>query len=311
MARAGRRREAIEGYLFLAPALLIIGAFHVWPAVYVLYMSLFRWDIIQGAFLGLRNYERLLQDGDFVRSLALTGVYVLGTVPLEMAVGLALALLLHQRLQFRGFFRLLYFLPYVTSQVAVALVWGWVFNPSYGAANGALAFLGQPPRRWLLDPDGIFAAGLPPSLALAAILLVTIWYYLGFHAVVFLSGLTAIPEELLDAARIDGAGGYRLFRHIIFPLLSPTTYFLLLVATIGAMTSFNLIYVMGGGGQAFGCAGNPLGTTQVAALFVFDRFWCQTQLGYASAAAFFLGLVVLAVSAINGRFFARRVAYVG
>ena len=309
MRKAGRWREAAQGYLFLAPALFIIGAFHVWPAVYVLYMSLFRWDIVQGAFLGLRNYERLLQDADFLRSLLLTAVYVAGTVPLEMAAGLALAVLLHQRLRFRGLFRLLYFLPYVTSQVAVAMVWGWVFNPSYGAANGLLASVGLPPQRWLLDPGGIFAPDAPPSLALATIMLVTVWYYLGFHAVVFLSGLNAIPEELVEAARIDGASNLQLFRHITFPLLSPTTYFLLLVASIGAMTSFNLVYVMGGGGQAFGCAGNPLGTTQVGALFVFDRFWCQTQLGYASAAAFALGLVVFAVSAVNGRFFSRRVVY--
>ena len=206
---------------------------------------------------------------------------------------------------------LLYFLPYVTSQVAVALVWGWVFNPSYGAANGLLTALGQPARTWLLESGGVLSPGAPPSLALTAIMLVTIWYYLGFHTVVFLSGLTAIPEELVDAARIDGAGGWRMFRHVTFPLLSPTTYFLLLVATIGAMTSFNLVYVMSGGGQAFGCGGNPLGTTRVAALFVFDRFWCQTQLGYASAAAFALGLVVLAISLINGRLFSRRVVYAG
>jgi len=309
--RAGRWREAGAGYLFLAPALLIIGAFHVWPAVYVLYMSLFRWEIVQGAFIGLRNYEHLLSDPDFLSSLGLTLVYVVGTVPVEMAIGLALAIVLHQRLRLRGLFRLLYFLPYVTSQVAVALVWGWVFNPSYGAANGLLTALGQPARTWLLESGGVLSPASPPSLALTAIMLVTIWYYLGFHTVVFLSGLTAIPEELVDAARIDGAGGWRMFRHVTFPLLSPTTYFLLLVATIGAMTSFNLVYVMSGGGQAFGCGGNPLGTTRVAALFVFDRFWCQTQLGYASAAAFALGLVVLAISLINGRLFSRRVVYAG
>jgi multiple sugar transport system permease protein len=307
--RAGRWREAGAGYLFLAPALLIIGAFHVWPAVYVLYMSLFRWEIVQGAFIGLRNYEHLLSDPDFLSSLGLTLVYVVGTVPVEMAIGLALAIVLHQRLRLRGLFRLLYFLPYVTSQVAVALVWGWIFNPSYGAANGLLTAVGQPARTWLLESDGVLSPGTPPSLALTAIMLVTIWYYLGFHAVVFLSGLTAIPKELVDAARIDGAGGWRMFRHVTFPLLSPTTYFLLLVATIGAMTSFNLVYVMSGGGQAFGCGGNPLGTTRVAALFVFDRFWCQTQLGYASAAAFALGLIVLAISLINGRLFSRRVVY--
>ena len=306
-----RRREAAQGYLFLAPALLLIVAFHVWPALYAFYMSLFRWEIAQEGFLGLRNYQRLAVDADFLRSLLLTFVYVVGTVPVEMAIGLALALLLHQRLRLRGLFRLVYFVPYVTSQVAVALVWGWVFNSSYGVANGILVALGQPEQRWLLEPRGVFAANVPPSLALAAIMLVTVWYYVGSHAVVFLSGLTAIPEELVDAARIDGAAGVALFRHITFPLLSPTTFFLLLVATIGAMTSFNLVYVMGGGGQTFGCAGNPLGTTQVAALYVFDRFWCQTQLGYASAAAFVLGLVVLAITALNGRLFSRRVVYVG
>ena len=306
-----RRREAAQGYLFLAPALLILGAFHVWPALYAFYMSLFRWEIAQEGFLGLRNYERLVVDADFLRSLLLTLVYVVGSVPFEMAIGLALALLLHQRLRLRGLFRLVYFLPYVTSQVAVGLVWGWVFNPSYGVANGLLVALGQPEQRWLLEPNGVLLPNVPPSLALATIMLVTVWYYVGFHAVVFLSGLTAIPDELVDAARIDGAAGFALFRHITFPLLSPTTYFLLLVATIGAMTSFNLVYVMGGGGQAFGCAGNPLGTTQVAALYVFSRFWCQTQLGYASAAAFVLGLVVLAITAVNGRLFSGRVAYVG
>lgn len=309
MRAGGRWREAAQGYLFLAPALAIIVGFHVWPALYALYMSLFRWEIQQEGFVGLRNYERLAADPEFVRSLLLTAVYVLGTVPIELAVGLAVALLLHQRLRLRGLFRLIYFVPYVTSQVAVALVWGWVFNPTYGAANGLLAFVGQPEKRWLLDPAGVFEPNAPPSLALAAIVLVTVWYYLGFHIVVFLSGLTAIPDELIDAARIDGAGGFRLFRHITVPLLSPTTYFLLLIATIGAMTSFNLVYVMSGGGQAFGCGGNPLGTTRVAALFVFDRFWCQTQLGYASAAAFALGLVVIAITALNGRLFARRVQY--
>ena len=305
--RAGRWREAGAGYLFLAPALLIIGAFHVWPAVYVLYMSLFRWEIVQGAFIGLRNYEHLLSDPDFLSSLGLTLVYVVGTVPVEMAIGLALAIVLHQRLRLRGLFRLLYFLPYVTSQVAVALVWGWVFNPSYGAANGLLTALGQPARTWLLESGGVLSPGAPPSLALTAIMLVTIWYYLGFHTVVFLSGLTAIPEELVDAARIDGAGGWRMFRHVTFPLLSPTTYFLLLVATIGAMTILVAQRLV----QWNGCGGNPLGTTRVAALFVFDRFWCQTQLGYASAAAFALGLVVLAISLINGRLFSRRVVYAG
>jgi len=319
--QAARPREALEGYLFLLPAVLVIGAFHVFPAAYAFYVSLFRWEIVQVGFLGLRNYIRLLHDPDFGRSLLLTLVYVGTTVPAEMAIGLGLALLLFQGLRARGLFRLLYFMPYITSQVAVALVWGWIFNQNYGLANGVLHALHIPNQKWLFDSSGLWAilAGIfgahasdavPPSLALAAVILVTVWFFVGFHTVVYLSGLSAIPQDLTEAARIDGASRVSLFQHITFPLLTPTTYFLLVFATIGAMTSFNIIFVLTGGGQTFGCGGNPLGTTKVAALFVFDRFWCQTKLGYASAAAFLLSLAVLGITLLNARAVGRRVQYV-
>ncbi len=319
--RAALRREALEGYAFLLPAVLIIGVFHIFPALYAFYVSLFRWEIVQQGFVGLRNYARLLHDPDFGRSLVISLVYVVGTVPVELAIGLGLALLLYQGLRARGVFRLLYFMPYITSQVAVALVWGWIFNPIYGLANGVLRVFHLHPQRWLLDSSSLWAIlapafglkasdAVPPSLALAAIMLVTLWFFVGFHTVVYLAGLTAIPQELTEAARIDGASRWRLFRYITFPLLTPTTYFLMVVATIGAMTSFNIVYVMSGGGSTFGCGGNPLGTTKVAALFIFDRFWCQTRLGYASAAAFLLGLAVLALTLVNARTLGRRVQFV-
>jgi multiple sugar transport system permease protein len=320
---ARRRREALEGYLFLLPALLILAVFYVYPAVYTFYVSLFRWEVVQEAFVGLRNYAHLLRDGDFGHSMLLSIVYVGGSVPLEMAIGLGLALLLYQGLRARAFFRLIYFMPYITSQVALALVWGWIFNAQYGVANAALRLVHLSPQGWLLPNNGASSVwrvasvdhlpvpdAVPPSLALAAIMLVTIWFYVGFHTIVYLSGLSAIPAELVEAARIDGASGFKLFRHITFPLLTPTTYFLLIVATIGAMTSFNIIYILGGGGVAAGCGGNPLETTKVAALFIFDRFWCQTELGYASAAAFLLSLVILGLTILNARAVGRRVAFV-
>lgn len=321
--RARLRREAVEGYLFLLPAVLVIGVFHIFPALYAFYVSLFRWEIVQEGFVGFRNYARLIHDPAFGRSLILTLVYVVGTVPVEMAIGLGLALLLYQGLRARGFFRLLYFMPYITSQVALALVWGWIFNANYGLANGVLSFFHIPRQGWLLANNGASSLwavlgsavhahlpdAVPPSLALASMTLVTVWFFIGFHTVVYLSGLGSIPAELTEAARMDGASGFGLFRHITFPLLTPTTYFLLLVATIGAMTSFNILFIMGGGGGS-ACGGNPLGTTKVAALFVFDRFWCQTQLGYASAAAFLLSLVILAITALNVRTVGRRVQYV-
>jgi len=321
-AKARHRREALEGYLFLCPALAIIGLFYVYPALYSLYVSLFRWEVVQEAFVGLRNYAHLLHDPGFGHSMLLSLVYVAGSVPLEIAIGLGLAILLHQGLRARAFFRLLYFLPYITSQVALSLVWGWIFNAQYGVANAVLGLLHLPPQGWLLANNGassVFqvASGghlhlpdsLPPSLALASIMLVSVWFYVGFHTVVYLSGLSAIPTEVTEAARIDGAAGFNLFRYITFPLLTPTTYFLLIVATIGAMTSFNIVYILGGGGVQAGCGGNPLETTKVAALFIFDRFWCQTELGYASAAAFILSLVILALTVLNVRTVGRRVAF--
>lgn len=318
-----RRREALEGYLFLLPALLILGVFYIFPALYSFYVSLFRWEVVQEDFVGLRNYLHLLHDSAFGHSLLLSLVYVAGSVPLEMAIGLGLALLLYQGLRARAVFRLLYFLPFITSQVALSLVWGWIFNAQYGVANALLRLVHLPPQGWQLANNGasslwnVLLGGhasridaVPPSLALATVMLVTVWFFLGFHTVVYLSGLSAIPAELIEAARIDGAAGFQLFRRILFPLLTPTTYFLLIVATIGAMTSFNIVYIMGGGGVENGCGGNPLETTKVASLFIFDRFWCQTELGYASAAAFLLSLVILALTLLNARAVGRRVAFV-
>jgi ABC-type sugar transport system permease subunit len=313
--RQRHRREALLAYLFLLPALVVLAAFHLFPAFYSFYMSLYKWEIIKERFVGLRNYVRLAGDAEFLRSLWLTVVYVVATVPVEMAIGLVLAVLLFQGLRARGFFRLLYFMPNITSLVAAGMVWGWIFNKDFGFANALMDAVHLPQLRWLLEPRGVLnllgvgPSSSAPSLALFAIILVTIWFFVGFHTLIYLSGLTAIPAELLEAARMDGAGGWRLFRHITFPLLTPTTYFLLIVATIGAMTSFNLVYVMGGGG-ANGCGGEPLGTTRIAGIFVFDRFWCQTRLGYASAAAFFLMVVVVAITALNVRFVGRRVQYV-
>jgi multiple sugar transport system permease protein len=322
-SQAGRTRESLEGYIFLLPALAILLVFHIFPALYTLYMSLYRWEVVQEAFVGLRNYAHLLRDRDFGHSLLLSVVYVAGTVPVEMAVGLALAILLYKGLRARGLFRLVYFLPFITSQVALSLVWGWIFNAQYGVANAALRIFHLPPQGWLLPNNGasslwtVIGGGrlqaadpVPPSLSLAAIMLVTVWFFLGFHTIVYLSGLSAIPGELTEAARMDGASGFKLFRYVTFPLLTPTTYFLLIVATIGALTSFNIVYILGGGGVQAGCGGNPLQTTKVASLFIFDRFWCQTELGYASAAAFLLSLVILALTLVNARAVGRRVAFV-
>src|SRR6267378_7238897 len=286
--RASPRRrlpiEAIQAWLFLLPAVVILGVFQIFPAIAALYMSLFKWDVVQGAFRGLGNYTDWLYDSsirspDFWRALSTTFTYVIFTVPLEIALSLVLAYLLYQKMRGRGVYRTVYYLPYVTSFVAAAAVFFWVFHPTYGLVNDVIGLFGIGPQRWLDEPRGLFelaASGvgvtLPawlagPSLALVVISLVTIWHYLGYQIVIFLAGLSNISQEFYEAARLDGANERQIFTKITLPLLSPTTFFVATIGTIGSLTAFNQIYVMTNGG--------PLDTTKNLAYEIFHVFFQQ------------------------------------
>ncbi|MDI3299404.1 MAG: sugar ABC transporter permease [Bacillota bacterium] len=320
-ARARRRfPRPLGAYAYLLPASLLLAAFQVYPLFYGAYVSLHRWGLVPGEFVGLANYRAVLADPDFWHSLLVTLFYVLGTVPVEMILGFALAWLLFQPIRGRALFRLLYFLPYVTSMVALGLVWSWIFNANFGLLNALLRLLHLAPLNWLLEPRGIltllrggthlepWTGG--PSLALLCVAAVTVWYYAGLHAVVYLAGLSAVPREVLEAARIDGAAGWRLLRRVILPLLSPTTYFLAVVATVGAFQSFALVYTLtapSGGGAA----GGPLETTKVVTLYIFNAFYSEFRVGYAQAAAFLLFVLLLGLTLLQMRFAARRVTYLG
>ena len=313
-------RGSLAGYLYLAPAAVLLVAFHIYPLFYGAYVSLFRWGLTREAFVGLSNYRALLHDADFWRALLVTTYYVIGVVPAEIVLGFTVAYLLSQRIHGRAAYRLVYFLPYITSMVAMGLVWSWIFNANFGLLNALLRVLHLPTPRWLLEPRsilallhfgrGLFAAG--PSLALVCVTAVTIWYYTGFHAVVYLAGLTAIPTEIHEAARLDGAGGFGLLRRITLPLVSPTTFFLAVVATIGAVQSFAIVYTLTGGGVSGGAeAGGPLGTTRVVTLFIFTTFYTEFRVGYATAAAFVVFAILLALTALQMRIGERRVHYLG
>jgi ABC-type sugar transport system permease subunit len=314
----------LGAYAYLAPAGLLLLAFQVYPLFYGGYVSLFRWGLTRQAFLGLANYAGVLRDPDFWRSLLVTGYYVAGVVPAEIVLGFLIAVLLSQRIRGRAVYRLVYFLPYVTSMVALGLVWSWIFNANFGLANAVLRLLHLPPQRWLLEPRGLLGllrggAGFSawaggPSLALACVMVVTVWYYTGFHVVVYLAGLGAIPREIYEAARLDGARGWRLLRHITLPLVSATTFFLAVVATIGAFQSFSIVYTLTGGGASGGLtsgAGGPLGTTRVVTLFIFNTFYSEFRVGYATAAAFVLFAILLGLTLAQLRLGSRRVHYLG
>src|SRR5438132_6485120 len=321
--RASPRRrfpiETLEAWLFLLPAVAIIGIFKVIPAIAACYMSLFKWDVIQGAFRGLGNYTDWLYDSalrslDFWRALSTTFTYVIFTVPLEMAVALVLAYLLFQKMRARGLYRTLYYLPYVTSFVAAAAVFVWVFNPQYGPANAVLGLVGVGGQKWLEEPSGIFelaasafgitlpAAWLAgPSLALVVLSLVTVWHYLGYQIVIFLAGLSNISQEFYEAARLDGASERQIFTKITLPLLSPTTFFVFTVASIGVLRSFDSVYVLTNGG--------PLDTTPTVTLLVFRTAFQQAQFGLGSALAVILPLVILLLPLIQFPALGRRVQF--
>jgi multiple sugar transport system permease protein len=318
-----RRRlpiEAMQAWLFLLPAVIVLGVFQIFPAIAAFYMSLFKWDVVQGAFRGLGNYSDWLYDNsirspDFWRALSTTFTYVIVTVPLEIGLALVLAYLLFQKMRGRGIYRTVYYLPYVTSFVAAAAVFFWVFHPQYGLVNDVLGIFGIGPQRWLDEPRGLFelaASGLGvtlpewaagPSLALVVISLVTVWHYLGYQIVIFLAGLSNISQEFYEAARLDGANERQIFTKITLPLLSPTTFFVFTVASIGVLKSFDSVYVLTGG------AGGPLDTTRTVTLLVFKTAFQQAQFGLGAALAFILTLIILLFTLIQFRILGRRVHY--
>jgi len=326
-ASAGARRrywrETFTAYLYLLPATLILATFHFLPIFYAFFISLNKWTIIQERFLWFENYVRLLQDPDFWQSLAVTLWFVIGTVPVALALGLLVAVLLFQNIRGRGIFRTLFFLPNITSVVAAGVVWGWIFNVQYGVLNFFLEKIGIEKLGWLQEPRGLFevianrlgieVTGVPgwmlgPSVALLAIIIMTIWYSLGFNMIVFLAGLGNVNRELYEAARIDGANERQLFWRITLPLLSPTTFFLLVISIIRAFQAFNQIYAMT---IRNGPAGGPMNMTRTVTVYVINTAFLggNPKLGYAAAAAFILFGIILLLTIIQFRSAEGRVYY--
>ena len=313
--------ENLQAYAFILPALVILSLFHILPAFAVLGMSLTRWGVVYERFAGIDNYAQILDPsgsrfGEFVNSLGVTIWYVLLTVPVEMAIAMTLAYVLFTKVFARGVYRTVYFLPYITSTVAAAAVFGWIFDPRAGFMNWLLGFVGIGPQTWTQQPRGLFeligsALGLQlegafvgPSLALVAVAIVTTWHFVGFQTVIFMAGLANISREYYEAARIDGASERQIFFRITLPLLSPTTFFVLIVATIGAMRAFNQIYVLTNGG--------PLDTTRTITMEIFRTFFQRASsngIGLGSAMAFILVTIILVITFVQFRVVGRRVHY--
>ncbi|HVU10593.1 MAG TPA: ABC transporter permease subunit [Phototrophicaceae bacterium] len=251
-------------------------------------------------------------DGKVLAGFNITIMFAIGTVPFQLAIGLGLAFLLFQNIKAKSFFRVVYFLPYIMPFVATSIVFGLIFSfrPS-SIANNMLQFVGVPPQKWLTDPTGvftlIFGPQLPsfltgPSIALLVIMIYTTWTYIGYDAVIFLAGLGGVPVELYEAARIDGASGWSVFRYITLPLLSPTTFFLSLIAVIGTFQAFTQIWLMR----------TPAAASSVDTVGVYIYTTVQSNdpnLGYGSAVALVLFGVILLLTIFQNRIIGSRVFY--
>ncbi|MDZ7843449.1 MAG: sugar ABC transporter permease [Anaerolineales bacterium] len=272
--------------------------------------------LLIGAWLLIGELPRVIASGDkgMWNGLKVTAFYSLGTVPFQLGFSMFLAILLFQNLWGSELFRMLFFLPYVTPTVASAAIFRQLFSNRYQApVNQLLIGLGLEPLQWVREPQGIFSMmadaagiGLPewaagPSLALVVIMIYSIWTYVGYDTVIYLAGLGNISTAIIEAAEIDGAGGWEKFRYIIFPLLSPTTYFLSLIAIIGTFKAFSHIWVMR--------QGSALGTTDTFSVVIFSEFFEKLRYGYASALAFVLFAIILSLTLINQRLQGDRVFY--
>ncbi len=247
-------------------------------------------------------------DDDLLQGFWVTIMYATGTVPVQLSIGLLLAYLLFQPIRFRAFFRMVYFIPYITPFVATSIVFRIIFDAGkYAPANRMLTIVGIEPQRWILERSTIGdLLGLPdflagPALALIVIMIYSTWTYIGYDAVIFLAGLGNIPGELYEAARIDGASGWRIFRHITLPLLSPTVFFLSLVAIIGTFQAFTQIWIL-----RTGAVGSKVNT---ASVYIFDELQNSNRYGYASSMAFVLFALILLMTLFQNRIMGRRVFY--
>jgi multiple sugar transport system permease protein len=275
---------------FVAPALLVIAVFFFFPIVAAFLISLTDFDIYALAdlanlrFVGFGNYLKLLQTPLFWQALGNTLYFVAVGVPMSIGASLGAALLLHSRLaRFKPFFRTALFAPVVTTLVAVAVIWRYLFNTRYGLLNYALGGLGIDPIDWLGDPHW----------AMPAIILFAVWKNFGYNMIIFLAGLQSIPEELYEAARIDGASVWRQFRSVTLPMLSPVVMLVGILTIAGYFQLFAEPYVMTQGG--------PLQSTVSVLYFMYEEGFKWWNLGSASAVAFVLFLLIFAVTALQLR----------
>jgi multiple sugar transport system permease protein len=283
--------EGAVGYLFITPALLVLGTFFVLPILYSVFLSLQKVQLlgeVQYQFIGLRNFQRLIEDDRVWIALRNTVQYVAIVVPAQTILALTLAVTLNAGIRGKNVWRILYFLPTVTSSAVLTLIFMWMYN-SNGLLNQFLSLLGLPTYNWLGDP----------AVALKGIMLMNIWSTAPFFMVIYLAALQDIPRSLYEAARIDGASAWDQFLNITLPLLKPVTFFVVAMGIIGTFQLFDQAYIFSGG------SGGPNNATLTLVLLIYQAVFRDLQMGYAAAIAFLLAAAIIIVTLVQKQFFAQ------
>jgi multiple sugar transport system permease protein len=290
--RAQRRREIVEAYLYLVPTFAGLLLFSVGAIIASVGISFTDWDILQPPhWVGLGNYVRLATTPLVWQTVGNTLYYTGVIVPVGTALALGLALALNRGLRGIVLLRGLYFLPVISSTVAVSLVWGWLYNQQFGLINYVLSLVGISGPAWLADTTS----------AMPAVIIMSIWKGLGYNMVIYLAGLQGIPQELYEAAKIDGAGARARFRYVTAPLVSPTTFFVVVLSTIAAFQVFDQVFVMTAGGPAY--------STTTLALYIYQNAFQWFHMGYAAALSYVLFAAVAAVTLVQFRVQGRFIFY--
>ncbi|MDB7088200.1 MULTISPECIES: carbohydrate ABC transporter permease [Enterococcus] len=281
-SRKLKRKNTMIAWSFIAPNFIGFLIFTLVPVVFSLILAFMKWDSFSTPeFVGMQNFTRMLSDDTFWISLKNTFLYTIGVVPLTLICSLGLAILLNQKIRGVKFFRTAFFFPYVTSLVAIAVVWSMLFHPTMGPINQFLRMVIENPPGWLSSSDW----------ALTAIIIVSVWRGMGYYMILYLAGLQGISKELYEAAAMDGANKWKQFIHITVPALRPTTFFVTIMLVINCFKIFDLVQVMTDGG--------PGRATNVLVYQVYSEAFVKFNFGYASAIAMVLFVIVLVITVIQ------------
>lgn len=279
-------KKSIKGYLYLMPALIIILVFTGYPLVKAFLMSFCEdYNMISGTYtrIGFNNYTELFGDKVFIKALRNTSIYVVFVVPCSIAISLLIAVLLNSKIKCQALFQTIYFLPYVTSVIAIGLVWNWIFNSNYGILNYILGIFGVEAIGWLNQPE----------YALPSLIIFSVWKSMAFDILIFLAGLQTVSKDLYNAARVDSTSRWRVFWKITVPSIAPMISYAFIMGFINAFKVYNEVFSL------FKSNAGPANSAITVVYYIYDKFYNSQKYGIASAAAVVLFLTILALTALQ------------